>query len=207
MKNKKEIFILVIIVLAVVISIFRIYNIYMFKKILNEISIAIVDLLNNSNFTYEVNSSSEELPNYKKWIYNKEKVALQKNNGIYYGNLKTNELYVANLEDNTYTILDASILPQIKPEIFINAPIFYSVSQISNLQLLLFTSVKKDKIENVECYKVKISGEGEAWINKETLMPIKYIRDNVEYIFTINQNNVTEADVTFNDIDNFTKVN
>ena len=44
-----------------------------------------------------------------------------------------------------------------------------------------------------------------TWINKETLMPVKNICNMGEYTYSITQNNVTENDVTFKDINNFTK--
>lgn len=204
MKNKKVLFIIVIIVVAVVFSIFRIYNIYKLKKVFNEISIAMGDLLNNCNFTYEVKCSGDSVSNMKKWVYNKEKVALQRTNSIYYADMTTNEMYVANMEDKTYTILNTSILPQIRPEIFLNAPSFYSVTQIQNLELLLVATIKEEKLNDEDCYKITMYNE-EAWINKETLMPVKNICSMGEYTYSITQNNVTENDVTFKDINNFTE--
>lgn len=62
--------------------------------------------------------------------------------------MTTNEMYVANMEDKTYTILNTSILPQIKPEIFLNALTFYSVTQIQNLELLLVATIKEEKLNN-----------------------------------------------------------
>lgn len=98
-------------------------------------------------------------------------------------------------------------MPQVKPEVFVNAPPFYSITQISNLQILLFASIKTENLNGIDCYKIELFGGDETWISKESFMPVKYLHNNTEYTYSIVQNNVQESNVIFSDKENFEKTN
>lgn len=200
MKKKISICILIIILILVIILGIRVVK---NQKIFKEIQTTIDDILESGNFTYE--AFSKEMNTYKKWIYNNEKIAFQQgnNNNKIYVDMKSNIVYAVNFENNTYSILDSSAGEMLKPEYFSNAPQFFvsSPSKMLKVGEILLANITEDTIDNIECYKIELFGEI-AWINKESLMPLKAIRDNVEYTYNIVLNDVLEQDVVF-DIENF----
>ena len=146
---KKKICIAIIIVILVI-ALFFIIRTINNAKVFNQIENAILDFKDSGNFLYQV-TSSNEMNNSTKQVYNNSKVKLEIGNAIYYGDTETGEVYVVNTENNTYNKLNISALKQVLPTTFINPPALFSTllakanNSENNYLAMLLTSSRNRK--------------------------------------------------------------
>lgn len=207
---KKKICIAIIIVILVIALFFIIRSINN-AKVFYQIENAILDFKDSGNFLYQV-TSSNEMNNSKKQVYNNSKVKLEIGNAIYYGDTETGEVYVVNTENNTYNKLNISALKQVLPTTFINPPAVFSTllakannSENNYLAMLLTSSISNDNYNGEECYKISILGTEKVWISKNSLLPVKSETENTEYKYFFKSGEITENDVALTNIDELTE--
>lgn len=203
--------IVAIIIVILVIAIFFIIRAVNNAKVFNQIENAILDFKNSGNFLYQV-TSSNEMNNSTKQVYNNSKVKLEIGNAIYYGDTETGEVYVVNTENNTYNKLNISVLKQVLPTTFINPPALFSTllakannSENNYLAMLLTSSISNDNYNGEECYKISILGTEKVWISKNSLLPVKSETENTEYKYSFKSGNITENDVILTNIGELTE--
>lgn len=207
---KKKICIAIIIVILVI-ALFFIIRTINNAKVFNQIENAILDFKDSGNFLYQV-TSSNEMNNSTKQVYNNSKVKLEIGNAIYYGDTETGEVYVVNTENNTYNKLNISALKQVLPTTFINPPALFSTllakannSENNYLAMLLTSSISNDNYNGEECYKISILGTEKVWISKNSLLPVKSETENTEYKYSFKSGNITENDVILTNIGELTE--
>lgn len=207
---KKKICIAIIIVILVI-ALFFIIRTINNAKVFNQIENAILDFKDSGNFLYQV-TSSNEMNNSTKQVYNNSKVKLEIGNAIYYGDTETGEVYVVNTENNTYNKLNISALKQVLPTTFINPPALFSTllakannSENNYLAMLLTSSISNDNYNGEECYKISLLGTEKVWISKNSLLPVKSETENTEYKYSFKSGNITENDVILTNIGELTE--
>ena len=212
MKKTTKIIVCILVVILVIAIIFGV-RISKNQKILKNMENAISNLISTGNFTYMVNSDNNT---YVKKVFNNQKTLITDTNLVMYTDVASDTSYIINPNNvqNSYTELKASAIRTGLPEVFNNPPVIFSnlISKIHNeenefTKILFSMKVSDDTINGIECYKITCSTITE-WVNKETFLPVQYKaneKDSVK-IYNIEINNVLENEVTFSDIDNYTKI-
>lgn len=212
MKKTTKIIICILVVILVIAIIFGV-RISKNQKILKNMENAISNLISTGNFTYTVNSDNNT---YVKKVFNNQKTLITDTNLVMYTDVASDTSYIVNPNNtqNSYSELKASAIRTGLPEVFNNPPVIFSnlVSKIHNTEneftkILFSMKVSNDTINGIECYKITCSTITE-WVNKETFLPVQYKANEKDSVKTYNIeiNNVLENEVTFSDIDNYTKI-
>ena len=214
MKKSTKIIICILVVILVIAVIFgvRISN---NQKLLKNMENAISNLISTGNFTYTVNSDNNT---YVKKVFNNQKTLITDTNLVMYTDVASDTSYIVNPNNtqNSYSELKASAIRTGLPEVFNNPPVIFSnlVSKIHNTEneftkILFSMKVSNDTINGIECYKITCSALGSTiteWVNKENFLPVQYKENDSVKTYRIEMNNVSENEVTFSDIDNYTKI-
>lgn len=208
--KKKKIFLIIGLLVAIVLVLISI-KVIRNKIFLNDVEVAIRNLLENTNYSYEVNCTKGNMASSKKKVLN-DKVTMEQNGSTYYADYETNELYLVSTENNTYVKLNLEDFKMLKPNVFSNTPSFFGIllSKIYNndnseyLRFLFKMKISNDTYEGIECYKVTFAEE-ETYVNKETFLPIKCNVAGEELEYAISSNEVKEDDVTFKNMQDYTE--
>lgn len=212
MKFKKVFIVLIIIVLVVGLVIFlnnrkKEKN----EEFLQEIQDTFSDMIERKNYSYEVNTLDENEVNTKK-IVKGNKIYIDNGNNIsYYTDTETNEVYMINNNEKTYTKPDLDNKDNIiltAMQTFSNMPPIISIlltkenyfETESYNWIINNMKIENDVCNNVECYKVSydsskmgIDGIITTWFSKVTLLPVRYVLVDTNGVLQIDNNyNITE---------------